>query len=161
MLHLVFWFVIIINFQIIPSTWNCERNIFFLPKWRYNKITMLIWKLKFMVCTLGTLSDAINNRYSLTTFVQLFRHQYNVKCERILHTKWDWNYYYLLMKFTRLYHHKSSVLLLMCVLRMSNHCEIIIHIIIYMCLVEGKDNNKAGKWILRKDHLIIVLQLVP
>ena len=132
MLHLVFRFVIIINFQIIPSTLNCERNIVFLLwKWWYNKITMMIWKLKFMVCTLGTLSDAINNRYTLTKFVQLFRHQYKVKCERLLHKKSDWNYYYLHVKFTRLYPHKSSFLLLMWVLRMSNHCKIIICIIIY------------------------------
>ena len=102
MLHLVFWFVIIINFQIIPSTWNCERNIVFLLwKWWYNKIAMMIWKLTFMVCTLSTLSDAINNRYTLTKFVQLFRHQYKVKCERLLHKKSDWNYYYLHIKFTR------------------------------------------------------------
>ena len=122
----------IINFQIIPFTWNYERNIvLLLSKWWYNKITMLIWKLEFMVCTLGSLSDAINNRYTLTKFVQLFRHQYKVKCERLPHKKSDWNYYYLHIKFTRLYPHKSSLLLLMCVLRMSNHWEIIIRIIIY------------------------------
>ena len=133
-LYLVFRFVIIINIQIIPSTWNYERNtVFLLSKWWYNKITMLIRNLKFMVCVLGTLSDAINNRYSLTEFVQLFWHQYKVKCERLLHKKLDWNYYYLHIKFTRLYPHKSSLLLLMCALRMSNHCEIIIRIIIYNC----------------------------
>ena len=55
---------------------------------------------------------------------------YKVICERLLHRKSDWNYY-LHIKFTRLYPHKSSLLLLMCVLRMSNHCEIIIRIIIY------------------------------
>ena len=56
---------------------------------------------------------------------------YKVKSERLLHKKSDWNYYYLHIKFTRLYPHKSSLLLLMYVLRMSNHCQIIIPIIIY------------------------------
>ena len=137
MLDFVFWFVIIINFQIIPSTLNCERNIaFLLSKWWCNKITMMIWKLKFMVCTLGTLSDAINNRYTLTKVVQIFRHQYKVKYERLLHKKSDWNYYYLHLKFTRLYPHKSSIFI--CVLGMSNHSEIIIRIIINKSYGTGK-----------------------
>ena len=137
MLDFVFWFVIIINFQIIPSTLNCERNIaFLLSKWWCNKITMMIWKLKFMVCTLGTLSDAIKNRYTLTKVVQMFRHQYKVKYERLFHKKSDWNYYYLHSKFTRLYPHKSSIFI--CVLGMSNHSEIIIRIIINKSYGTGK-----------------------
>ena len=139
MLDFVFWFAIIINFQIIPSAWNCERNIaFLLSKWWCNKITMMIWKLKFMVCTLGTLSDAIKNRYTLTKVVQMFRHQYKVKYERLFHKKSDWNYYYLHLKFTRLYPHKSSLFLLICVLGRSNHCKIIIRIIIYKSFGTGK-----------------------
>ena len=90
---------------------------------------MLIWKLQFMICTLCTLSDAINNSYSLTKSLQLFRHQYKIKCERLFHKKSDWNYYYLHIKFTRLYF--INLHLSVCVLRMSNPCEIIIRIIIY------------------------------
>ena len=60
-----------------------KNIVFLLPKWWYNKITMLIWKLRFMICTLGTLSEAINNRYSLIKSFQLFRHKFKIKLWKI------------------------------------------------------------------------------
>ena len=62
--------------------------------------------------------------------IRIFTPRYTVKCERLLDKKSDWNYYYLHVKFSLLDPHKSSLLLLMCVLRMCNHCKINIRIII-------------------------------
>ena len=57
-----------------------------------------------------------------------------------------------------LYPHKSSLLLLMCVLRMSNHCQIIIPIIVYNFFL--KENVKLlpeqAAWLLLIEPLCFV-----
>ena len=98
--------------------WN--NIVFLLPKWWYNKITMLIWKLRFMICTLGTLSDAINNRYSLTKSFQLFQHKFKIKLWKI--TLLEIRPKLLLftyIKFKSRFFINLTFICLMCVLRMS------------------------------------------
>ena len=138
---------------------SCFRNddiinlVFWFESWN-------LWYVGWVL----SLSDAIDNWCSLTKFIQLLWHQYKIKCERKLHKKSDWNYYYLHIKCTPLYPHKSTLLILMCVLRMSNHFQIIIRIIIYTHIqnhvIFTKFTNIQNSDIIKNCHIIKTLRKI-